>query len=59
MGGKKVKLFLSYAKLSLIKQLVFFPTLDYKMFKQIVFKELPQPTPWEVRWVGRIPKVYL
>jgi hypothetical protein len=50
---------LIYAKCSLIKQLVFFPTLDYKMFKQIVFKELPQSTPWEVGWMGRIPKDYL
>lgn len=49
----------SYAKCSLIKQLVFFPPLHYKMFKQIVFKKLPQPAPWEVRQVGRTPKVYL
>ena len=41
------------------KTISIFPTLDYKMFKQIAFKKLPQPTQWEVGWVGRIPKVYL
>lgn len=41
------------------KTISIFPTLDYKMFKQIAVKKLPQPIQWEVGWVGRIPSVYL